>query len=269
MSAFNSSVTMRPTNRAEKKFLYLLIGIVTVIVAAFAVAFLFPKGNTVSGVKPDQTFTQGDNSFTYAGVSHDKTTYQLNFYVSNNQIDPLSPIIAKVRTGSSGNGTALPAKLTQVSEDFYSLRVKKVPAKQPNLYVSLGTKKQLNGGISMQSSQAISLKQAHSSRQAKTATGADLNQDYYQYMVHFYSLKMKKARQKIAAADSNIATLKHTLKKQKASLEMQSGSQKTATKQKISDTETSLKSQQNTRKDQQDAVKNARAARKKYQNQVQ
>lgn len=270
MSAFSSTITMRPQNRAEKKFIYLLVGIIFVVATVFAVAFLFPKSSTASGVKPDQSFTQGDNQFTFAGASRyaNKTTYQLNLFVKDNQIDPLQPITANVRTRSAGNGEKLPAKLVQVSEDFYALVVRKVPDNQPNLYVSIGTNKQLNGGISMSSSQPISIEKATHSDQDSTPSDHVLEQEYFSYMVHFYGKRITTYRQKVKDADANIATLKATLKKQKASLSVQTGSQKTATKQKISDTESSLRTQQTERASAQKSIKSARIAREKYRKQL-
>lgn len=262
---------MRPTNRAEKKFIYLLVGIITIVAAAFAVAFLFPKSSTVDGVKMDQNFTQGDNQFTFAGASKyaNKTTYQLNFYVKDNQINPLEPITANVRTRSSGNGQELPSKLMQVSEDFYTLVVKKVPDKQSSLFINIGTKKQLNGGISTSSSQPISIVNAVNSHETSTPNDRVLAREYFKYMVHFYGKHITVYRQKVKVADKNIATLMATLRKQKASLSVQTGSQKVATKQKISDTKSSLKTQQTARKNAKASIKAATIARRKYQKQLQ
>ena len=270
MSAFRSTITMRPQNRAEKKFIYLLVGIIAVVATAFAVVFLFPKGSTASGVKLDQTFTQGDNQFTFAGASRyaNKTTYQLNLSVKNNQIDPLQPITANACTRSAGNGEKLPAKMVQVSEDFYALVVKKVPDNQTSLYVAIGTNKQLNGGLSMSSSQPISIQKAAHSDQSSIPSSRVLEREYFTYMIHFYGKRITTYRQKVKDTDANIATLKATLKKQKASLSVQTGSQKAATKQKISDTESSLKTQQTERASAQKSAKSARIAREKYQNQL-
>ena len=271
MSAFSSSIKMRSKNRAEKKFIYLLVGIITVVAAAFAVAFLFPKNSTVDGVKIDQSFMQGVNQFTFAGASKyaNKTTYQLNFYVKDNQINPLEPIKANVRTRSSGNGQALPSKFVQVSEDFYTLIVKHVPEKQAALFVNIGTKKQLNGGISMSSSQPISITKATSSPGNVTPSDHQLEREYFKYMVHFYGKRITAYRQKVKTADKNIVTLKATLKKQKGSLNVQTGSQKTATKQKIADTKSSLKTQQTARKNAKASIKTATLAQQKYQKQLQ
>lgn len=270
MSAFSSSITMKPTNRAEKKFIYLLVGIITVVAAAFAVAFLFPKSSTVDGVKMDESFTQGDNQFTFAGASKyaNNTTYQLNFYVKDNQINPLEPITANVRTRSAGNGQKLPSKLVQVSEDFYTLIVKRVPEKQSALFVNIGTKKQLNGGISMSSSQPISIVKAAKSHSASTPNDRVLGREYFKYMVHFYGKRITVYRQRVKTADKNIVTLKATLKKQEGSLSVQTGSQKTATKQKITDTKSSLKTQQTARKKAKASIKTATVARQKYQKQL-
>lgn len=162
----------------------------------------------------------------------------------------------------------LPAKLVQVSEDFYALVVRKVPDNQPNLYVSIGTDKQLNGGLSMSSSQPISIEKATHSDQDSTPSDHVLEQEYFSYMVHFYGKHITTYRQKVKDADANIATLKATLQKQKASLSVQTGSQKTATKQNISDTESSLKTQQTERTSAQKSIQSARVAREKYQKQL-
>lgn len=188
--------------------------------------------------------------------------------MKDNQIDPLQPITANVRTRSAGNGEKLPAKLVQVSEDFYALVVKNVPDKQTSLYVAIGTNKQLNGGLSMSSSQPISIQKVTLSDHSSTPSSRALEQEYFTYMVHFYGKRITTYRQKVKDADANIATLKATLKKQKASLSVQTGSQKAATKQKISDTETSLKTQKTERASAQKSIKSARIAREKYQKQL-
>lgn len=173
-----------------------------------------------------------------------------------------------MRTRSAGNGEKLPAKLVQVSEDFYALVVKQVPGNQTSLYVAIGTNKQLNGGLSMSSSQPISIQKATLSDQSSTPTSHALEQEYFRYMVHFYGKRITTYSQKVKDTDANIGTLKATLKKQKASLSVQTGSQKAAAKQKISDTESSLKTQQTERVSAQKSIKSARIAREKYQKQL-
>ena len=155
-----------------------------------------------------------------------------------------------------------------MSEDFYALVVKKLPDNQTSLYVAIGTNKQLNGGLSMLSSQPISIQKATSSGRSSTPSDHVLEQEYFSYMVHFYGKRITTYRKKVKDADANTATLKATLKKQKASLSVQTGSQKTATKQKISDTESSLKTQQTERASAQKSIKSARIAREKYRKQL-
>ena len=203
---------------------YIHLAAIGVTLVLFVV---FPKNINESGLTTSKSFVMGENTFIYANAKrYSNQTYRLGFYVSDNQLDPLAAVRAKVRTKSHENGEILSSSLTQVNPDYYVVTVKQVPKKQALLYVVIGDKKTTGSGLEAANSQA---------------------------------LLVQKAKNK-----SNIAKLKKILSKQNQSLDLQTGSQKSDTKSKIAQTKSSIKQHQTSVKNFEKAINNARDARANY-----
>jgi hypothetical protein len=252
-------------NKAEKRFKKLFGWILAAIGVTLVLFVVFPKNINESGLTTSKSFVMGENTFIYANAKrYSNQTYRLGFYVSDNQLDPLAAVRAKVRTKSHENGEILSSSLTQVSPDYYVVTVKQVPKKQALLYVVIGDKKTTGSGLEAANSQALLVQKAKNAGTYKRPTTHQLQQEYLAYMVKYYSQKIQKLERKVAKNKSNIAKLKKILSKQNQSLDLQTGSQKSDTKSKIAQTKSSIKQHQTSVKNFEKAINNARDARANY-----
>lgn len=252
-------------NKVEKRFKKLFGWILAAIGVTLVLFVVFPKNINESGLTTSKSFVMGENTFIYANAKrYSNQTYRLGFYVSDNQLDPLAAVRAKVRTKSHENGEILSSSLTQVSPDYYVVTVKQVPKKQALLYVVIGDKKTTGSGLEAANSQALLVQKAKNAGTYKRPTTHQLQQEYLAYMVKYYSQNIQKLERKVAKNKSNIAKLKKILSKQNQSLDLQTGSQKSDTKSKIAQTKSSIKQHQTSVKNFEKAINNARDARANY-----
>jgi hypothetical protein len=252
-------------NKAEKRFEKLFGWILAAIGVTLALFVVFPKDINESGLTTGKSFVMGENTFIYANAKrYSNQTYRLGFYVSDNQLDPLAAVRAKVRTKSHENGEILSSSLTQVSPDYYAVTVKQVPKKQARLYVVIGDKKTTGSGLEAANSQALLVQKAKDAGTYKRPTTHQLQQEYLAYMVQYYSQKIQALEHKVAKNKSNIAKLKKTLAKKNQSLDLQTGSQKSDTKSKIAQTKSSIKQYQSAETKNRKAITSARKARTNY-----
>ena len=265
MDVEEKHVQILDRNKAEKRFKKLFGWILATIGMTLVLFVVFPKNINESGLTTSKSFVMGENTFIYANAKrYSNQTYRLGFYVSDNQLDPLAAVRAKVRTKSHENGEILSSSLTQVSPDYYVVTVKQVPKKQTLLYVVIGDKKTTGSGLEAANSQALLVQKAKNAGTYKRPTTHQLQQEYLAYMVQYYSKKIQTLERKVAKNKSNIAKLRKTLSKQNQSLDLQTGSQKSDTKSKIAQTKSSIKQYQSTAKKNRKAITSARKARTNY-----
>lgn len=265
MDVEEKHVRILDTNKAEKRFRKLLIWIVAAISMTLVLFILFPKNLQTSGKTVGDSFTMGDNTFVFADAKrYSNQTYRLGLYVSDNQINPLSKIVSKVRTKSRENGKLLKSQVKQVSSDYYVVTVKSVPAKQSLLYLLIGDEKTTGDGLTAASSQALLVDSVKNFGKYSKPSDHQLEQEYLTYMTKFYSQRIKKYQHDVRKNQSDVTTLKKTLSKQKQSLELQTGSQRSDTKDKIAETKSAIKQHQTSIKNYEKAISNARVARTNY-----
>lgn len=265
MDVEEKHVQILATNKAERRFKKLFFWIVAAIGATLILFVVFPKSISESGLKVGQSFTLGQNTFVYANAKrYSNQTYRLGFYVSDNQLDPLTTVRAKVRTKNHDNGKQLNASVTQASPDYYVVTVKQVPKAQALLYVVIGDKQTTGDGMAAASPQALVVKTATQSGRYRQPTTHQVQQEYLTYMVHAYSQKLQTLAHKLAKNKADVATLKRTLAKQEQSLALQTGSQKRDTKDKITQTKAAIGQHQTSVKNYRKAITNARQARTNY-----
>lgn len=266
MSGFTRSFKMGAKNRTGKKFIYLLTGILLSIVMMLGVAVLSPTNNQIKGVGVDEVFEQGSNKFTLASLKdfNHRTVYQIGLYVNDNQIDPLNPLVSEITTGNRGTGDKLPSSIKKVREDFYIVTIKKVPEKQKTLSLKVGASDEMKAGFSNLNAQQLSLENSQEKGSFNAQSTADLDQEYYHYMIHFYDVKIEKSNKKLAKIRKNIATLNSTIKNQKEDLDAQVGKQKEDTSAKLKQTTASLKLQKENISKLKKSISSAKKSRSEY-----
>lgn len=263
-----NAITLRRVNKVERKNFRLLAGIVIALITVFAVVFFYPAKKSESGLKILDSFSQADNTFIYAGAAkHGSHTYQLDFYVSKNEIDPLNPLTVEVETKGHGDKKTLKSKLVEVSGDFYSVIVDHVPANQKLINIKLGTKKAMNGTLTSLGPVTLLISK-HRKLSAGNPNSADLQNNYYQWMVGYYQRKVKKTKAKNVKLKSQISSLKQSVTKLEKSLDVQSGTQKKNTEQKITDIKADLKSNTSQIESNVSRIKKYEEAGRKYQEHV-
>lgn len=266
MDVEEKHVVITESNKAERRFRRLFLWISMTLLATLILFMVFPKNLAGSGLALGKSFSMEQSTFVYAtNKRYSNRTYRLGFYVSDNQLDPLTEMQSKVRTKSGDNGQKLKSSVVQVSPDFYIVTVKAVPNKQALLYLVLGDSKAVGDGLNATSSQGIAINKVINAGKYKQPTAHQMQQEYFNYMVKFYELKIQKYQKLIKQANANIATLKQTKAKQKQSLTLQTGTQKANTKAKITQTNSAIQQRLTEIKSYNKSLDNARTARANYQ----